>query len=175
MQLCFYELTFIESDPCIWGGGVLGQKKPKNLPPSRTTSMPNFVLIRPAIWISVENTQTHRHTHIALYVLDWIEKRTKINKKGKGLPHIKERHWPIIQNVLGSLSLQLNYVVPQTYLHNFFISTKPNREMDQTFCREKSLNGTLTVRPIFCMDQTDRFLFIFIIFSIKWQVQNVTL
>ena len=48
--------------------GVLGQKKPKNLPPSRTTFVPNFVLICPAIWISIEN----RHTHIALYVLEDI-------------------------------------------------------------------------------------------------------
>ena len=32
--------------------------------------MPNFVLIGPAVWISIENTQTNKHTDIALYVLD---------------------------------------------------------------------------------------------------------
>ena len=32
--------------------------------------MPNFILIRPPIWISIGNTQTHRQTDIALYVLD---------------------------------------------------------------------------------------------------------
>ena len=32
--------------------------------------MPNFVPIRPAVWISIENRHTHRQTDIALYVLD---------------------------------------------------------------------------------------------------------
>ena len=42
-----------------------------NLPPSRTTSVPNFIPIRPAVWISIENRHTDRHKHIALYILDW--------------------------------------------------------------------------------------------------------
>ena len=41
--------------------------------PSRTTSVPNFVPIGPAVWISIENTQTNKHTHIALYVLDSLQ------------------------------------------------------------------------------------------------------
>ena len=32
--------------------------------------MPNFIPIRPAVWISIQNKQTHRHTDIALYVLE---------------------------------------------------------------------------------------------------------
>jgi len=35
------------------------------LPPSRTTSVPNFIRIRPGVWISIVNKQTD----IALYVL----------------------------------------------------------------------------------------------------------
>ena len=36
---------------------------PKNLPPLRTTSVPNFVQIHPAVWISLENRQTDKHIH----------------------------------------------------------------------------------------------------------------
>ena len=35
--------------------------------------MPNFIPIRPAVWISIENRHTHKHTDIALYVLDNLE------------------------------------------------------------------------------------------------------
>ena len=48
----------------VRGGGGYRVKPPQE--PSRTTSVPNFILIRPAVWISIEN----RHTDIALYVLD---------------------------------------------------------------------------------------------------------
>jgi len=43
-------------------GGVLGQKKPRTFLPSRTTSVPNFIAIRPAGRISIENTHTHKPT-----------------------------------------------------------------------------------------------------------------
>ena len=58
----------IETQGLIWYR--VEPPPPKNLPPSRTTSVPNFILIRPAFWISIENRHTHRQTHIALYVLD---------------------------------------------------------------------------------------------------------
>ena len=34
---------------------------PRTFSPPRTTSLPNFIPIRPAVWISIENTQTVRH------------------------------------------------------------------------------------------------------------------
>ena len=40
--------------------------------------MPNFVPIRPAVWISIENRQTDRQTDIALYVLDKIRYLTEV-------------------------------------------------------------------------------------------------
>ena len=44
---------------------------PRTFPPLRTTSMPNFILIRPAVWISIEtdrqtDTQTHKHCPLCI-------------------------------------------------------------------------------------------------------------
>ena len=48
--------------PVPKGGGGTGSKPPKNLPPLTTTSIPNFVPIRPAIWIPIESTHPYRQT-----------------------------------------------------------------------------------------------------------------
>ena len=37
-------------------------KKPRTFPPLRTTSVPNFIRIYPAVWISVENKHTNKPT-----------------------------------------------------------------------------------------------------------------
>ena len=49
--------------PRTRGGGGTGSKPPpRTFPPSRTTSMPNFVLIHPAVW------NKHTHTHCPLCI-----------------------------------------------------------------------------------------------------------
>ena len=53
-------------------GGYWVNPPPKNLPPSRTTPVPNFIWIHPGVWISIEKKHIDRHTLIALYVLDLI-------------------------------------------------------------------------------------------------------
>ena len=63
--------------PRIRGAGVMGRNPPKNLPSMRTTSIPNFFPIHPAVWISIENKQTPTPTDIALYVLDFPKIFTK--------------------------------------------------------------------------------------------------
>ena len=47
---------------------ALGQNPPKNLSPSRTTSVPNCITISGVVWISIENI----HTHIALYFIEYL-------------------------------------------------------------------------------------------------------
>ena len=48
--------------PRTRGVGVPVRNPPRTFPPSRTTSVPNFVPIRPAVWISIENRHTHTQT-----------------------------------------------------------------------------------------------------------------
>ena len=45
--------------PCTRGWGVLGWYPPRTFLPSRTTYLPNFIKIHPAVWISIENIQIH--------------------------------------------------------------------------------------------------------------------
>ena len=46
-------------DVVVPGGGTgSNPPPPRTFPPSRTTSVPNFVPIRPAVWISIENRHT---------------------------------------------------------------------------------------------------------------------
>ena len=42
-------------------------KKPRTFPPSRTTSLLNFVAISPAVWISTYIEHSYIQTHIALF------------------------------------------------------------------------------------------------------------
>ena len=50
--------------PRVWG--VPGQP-PRTFQPSRTTSMPNYIPIRPKVWTSIKNT----HTSCPLYSRIW--------------------------------------------------------------------------------------------------------
>ena len=50
------------------GGTRLTPPPPRTFLPSRTTSMPNFVQIRPEVWIYIDNIHTHRD--IALYLVE---------------------------------------------------------------------------------------------------------
>ena len=63
--------------PVPRGVGVPGQKKTKNLHPLRATSVPYFIQIRPAVWISIVNKHPNKHTHqhCPLYIrrrLAWV-------------------------------------------------------------------------------------------------------
>ena len=50
------------------GSRIMGLNSPKNLPPSRNTSLPNFIAICPAVWISIENRLTHTNRHSPLCI-----------------------------------------------------------------------------------------------------------
>ena len=55
---------FMHPIPRVWG--VPGQP-PRTFQPSKTTSMPNYIPIRPKVWTSIKNT----HTSCPLYSRIW--------------------------------------------------------------------------------------------------------
>ena len=79
-------------------------KPPKNLPPSSTTTVPNLIVICPAIWISIEN----KHTHIAFYVLEDV--------KTFHLPFSHTFSWVFMPNISMNtrFSWILFYIDPKT-------------------------------------------------------------
>ena len=88
--------------PIPRGGGIGNPQEPS--PPSRTTTVPNLIVICPAIWISIEN----KHTHIAFYVLEDV--------KTFHLPFSHTFSWVFMPNISMNtrFSWILFYIDPKT-------------------------------------------------------------
>ena len=66
-NFCFYQ-NAADAPEAPHTQGVGGTRStPKNFQPSRTTSMPNYIPIRPKVWTSIKNT----HTSCPLYSRIW--------------------------------------------------------------------------------------------------------